>query len=196
MNVMHRPRPSRVLGSALLGLPALFVTVGSLAACGEEVVTVASPPTSAQYQVSFGSIKIAVAAESLQVTVFDATNAQKDGTDCLTLITKERSGADLPGGALRLGQTGVVPVCDIVLDTASDPAARKGALPAISYGKRTYLAVTKRGTADFFIGCASADLTANSAPVDIPLSQADVTVQVPDTTCATLGDKCRQTGCK
>jgi hypothetical protein len=45
--------------------------VGALVA--EEVVTVASPPTSAQYQVSFGSTRIAVAAESLTAGGFQVT---------------------------------------------------------------------------------------------------------------------------
>lgn len=174
------------VGSLLGASLALVMTVS---ACAEEVVTVPSPPSKAKYQVSFASTRIAVAAESLQVLVFDATNGPQQSTDCLSLVTKQKSRADLPKGALLVGQTDVVPLCDILTDTEG----KKGALPEISYGKRSFLAVIKRGNADFFLGCAEATVSASDITVDIPVTQVDETVQIPTTTCATLGDKCRRT---
>lgn len=173
----------------------VFFLVG-IAACGEEVVKVPSPPTNARYQVSFASTRVAVAADAIQVSVFDATNGAPSGTDCLTLITKQKSKADLPKAPLLLAQTDVVPICDILSTETATGGASKGALPTITYGKRTFLAVVKRGTTDFFLGCAEAEIGTADVLVDIQVTQVDETVQVPATTCATLGDKCRNTGCK
>ncbi len=167
---------------ALLAPLAMLVS-----ACGEEVVTVPAKPTNAKYQLSFASTRIAVAADAIQVTVFDATNGAQTSTDCLSLITKQKSAADLPKGALLIGQTEVVPICDVF----NDAEGKRGALPEISYGKRSFLAVVKRGTADFFLGCAEANVTASEITVDIPVTQADETVQIPTTTCANLSDKCK-----
>lgn len=164
-------------------LPLVIV----LAACGEEeVVQVPSGPTKARYQLSFASVPIAVAAETLQVSVFDAT---KDGTDCLTLVQKQKSRADLPAAPVLLGQTAVVPVCDILNDTQG----KTGALPEITYGKRTFLAVLKRGGADLLAGCAAAEITSADTLVDIRVTQINETVSIPTTSCGTLGDKCKGT---
>ena len=89
----------------VLGVLALV----SVAGCAAEVISVPSPPTKARYQISFPSTRVAVAAESLQVSVFDATNGAQAGTDCLSLVTKQKSKADLPKA---LAQTAVVPICD------------------------------------------------------------------------------------
>jgi len=163
-----------------------------VSACGEEVISVPSPPSGAKYQVSFASTRVAVAADAIQVLVFDATNGPQASTDCLSLITKQKSAADLPKAPLLLAQTDVVPLCDILADTEG----KKGQLPQVSYGKRSFLAVVKRANADFFLGCAEATLTSSDTTVDIPVTQVDETVQIPTTTCATLGDKCKNTGCK
>ena len=164
----------------------LVPVVFGLAACGEEVVKVPSPPTSARYQINFPSTRVAVATEAIQVSVFDATNGAQAGTDCLTLITKQKTKADLPKAPLFIAQTEVIPVCDVLSGT-------KGALPTISYGKRTFMAVAKRGNADFFLGCSEADIGSADALVDISVAQVDETTQVPTTTCPTLGDKCKNT---
>ena len=137
----------------------LVPVVFGLAACAEEVVKVPSPPTKARYQISFPSTRVAVATDAIQVTVFDATNP-RSGTDCLTLITKQKTKADLPKAPLFITQTDVSPICDVLSGT-------KGALPTISYGKRTFMAVAKRGNADFFLGCAEADIGTGDALVDI-----------------------------
>jgi hypothetical protein len=168
---------------------SLFVpVVFGLAACGEEVVKVPSPPTKARYQINFPSTRVAVATEAIQVSVFDATNGAQSGTDCLTLVTKQKIKADLPKAPLFIAQTDVIPICDILGGT-------NGALPTISYGKRTFIAVAKRGNADFFLGCSEANIGPGDALVDISVAQADETVQVPTTTCATLGDKCKSPPC-
>ena len=54
------------------------------------------------------------------------------------------------------------------------------------------LAVAKRKTNDFLIGCSIQTFGDGDAPLDIDLALVDVGVSVPDTPCATVGDFCQR----
>jgi hypothetical protein len=163
------------------------------AGCKDDVTQVPGAPTPAHYQISFPSTAAAVGADTVQVTVFDvpAADASRTGEDasCLTLITKVKSNADLPKAPTRLAQTDLVSVCSL-LTASGDAGATPGRLGDISYGRRAFLATTKRGTADYFVGCVEATVSSRDFTVDIPVLPVNETTLPPTTTCATLGEKC------
>jgi hypothetical protein len=159
-----------------------------------EVVEIPAQPTTAHYQVAFPSTNVAVTTETMQVFVFDATDTTKNGTDCLTLITKRRSGGDLPADALKLFESEPASPCDLLSTTvASDKGepltGKKGAL-ATTYGNRSFLVVTRRAGADYFLGCTTRAITSTDTTVEVALSPADATISVPASMCASLSDKC------
>ena len=176
---------------------ACAISVGFfVAACSSstEVVVVPAEPTRAHYQVAFPSVNVAATTESMQVFVFDATNGTKNGTDCLTLITKRRSGGDLPSDALKLFESEPTTPCDLLATTgASDkaePLAGKKGIVVTGYGTRSFLVVTRRAGSDYFLGCTTREITSADATVEVALSPANATISVPTSTCATLSSKC------
>jgi hypothetical protein len=182
---LHRT-PSK--GCTLAALAALAACFGG---CKEDVTQVPAAPTPAHYQVSFPSTAAAVGADTVQVMVFDATKAD---ASCLTLVTKVKSNADLPKAPIRLAETELVPLCTLLASPA-DGGAAPGRLADISYGRRSFLASTKRGTAEYFIGCVEATVSSRDFTVEIPVLPVNETTLPPATACATVGDKCAGT-CK
>ncbi len=167
-----------------------------VAACSSStaVVEVPAQPTIARYRVAFPSTNVAVTTETMQAFVFDATDTAKNGTDCLSLITKRRSGGELPGDALKLLESEPATPCDLLSTTAASDkgeplAGKKGAL-ATTYGNRSFLVVTRRGGADYFLGCTTREITSADTTVEVALSPANATISVPPSTCASLSDKC------
>lgn len=161
-------------------LPLLLV-----AACSAGTNQHPSPPVNETYRVTFPSNAAAVAAETLQVFVFDAAAA---GTDCASLLLKRKSGSDL---GTPLATTDSLLMCDVFSGEAVD-GGTKGVLPTLTFGSRAFLAVTQRTGKDFFIGCATTNVAADSPPIDLTLGPANATVTVPATSC-TLQTKCAHT---
>ena len=60
----------------------------------------------------------------------------------------------------------------------------------MTYGTRSFLVVTQRASVDYFIGCATADISTSDTVVEVSVAPISATVSVPATTCATLSDKC------
>lgn len=159
-----------------------------------EVVEVPAQPTTAHYQIAFPSVNVAVTTETMQVFVFDAAGGAKNGTDCLTLITKRRSGGDLPTDALKLFESEPTTPCDLLATTAAsdkgEPLAGKKGVVVTGYGVRSFLVVTRRAGTDYFLGCTTREITTAGATVEVALSPANATISVPTSTCVTLSSKC------
>jgi hypothetical protein len=136
----------------------------------------AAAPSAGTYTISFPSTAAAVAADSVKVFVFDA--ADGGAQLCPTLVIARRSNQALP---TALVEAPAVSPCDL--------AAGKGAV-TISYGTRAVLAVAQKGPSDFLIGCAIQNIGEGSTQVPVQLALAATTVDVPSTTCGTLGDHC------
>jgi hypothetical protein len=135
-----------------------------------------SGPTTGTYTLAFPSIAAAVAAEQVQVLVFDAADAGL--TTCTDLVIARRSKQALPPT-----------IAESTLVTPCDMAAGRGQV-SVSYGPRAVLAVAERGGADYLIGCAVQQVGAGNAQVPVQLALATTTVAVPPTTCASLTDHC------
>jgi hypothetical protein len=163
-------------------LTAIVLGGACCVACSQPVNQVDSPPSDAQYQVSFPSTAVAVASDTVEVLVFDAT---VEGADCLSLVTARESGAGLPKSPVLLHDTGAVPTCQL---------QDNGTFP-LTYGSRSFFAIAQRGGQDFFAGCAQTDVEANIGPVNISLAQVKTGTTVPTTTCTSLSQKCNGGSC-
>jgi hypothetical protein len=152
--------------------------LGLVAACAQPVDGQPSPPSDAQYEVRFPSTAVAVATDTLEVMVFDATAA---GADCLSLATARASGAQLPQSPVLLSDTGAMPICGIT----SDPPAFQ-----VANGLRSFLAIAQRQGQDYFLGCTQTDLEPDAGPIDIWLAEVKIGTTVPATTCMSLSQKC------
>jgi hypothetical protein len=172
--------------------PVLSLGIGALvASCSQKVEETPSPPTNASYAINFPSTSTAVATDTVEVLAFDATDAIATASDCLTLITKQKSQADLPKAPVLLARTQVTPVCSLLDGTGgADAGASLGALAGLTYGKRTLLAVGRRQGQDFVIGCATAEITSAESTIEIQVQPANETVVVPQTACTSVSDKC------
>jgi hypothetical protein len=140
----------------------------------------ASGPSNGTYTVAFPSTAAAVATDTVQLLVFDVPSAPAERNDfCLTLIqSRKRQDPQKP----VLTNT-PVNICEML-------GGRKPI--TLTYGEKAILAVAKRKSADFLIGCAIQTFGDGDALLDIPLALVDVGISVPDTTCATVGDFCGQ----
>jgi hypothetical protein len=152
---------------------ALAAALTCVCAC-----SAASDPSRVEYNVTFPSTAAAVAADGLEIHVFDAAEADLAGDVCASLVVRRRSDQDLP--AALVARTDLTP-CAL--------HAGQGTL-SVSYGSRAFLVVAQRARQDFLIGCAYVDLSATTAPVEIPLALFATTIAVPATTCASLSDHC------
>lgn len=165
---------------------AVAASSAALIACASATEKDA-PPATAQYEIEFPSTAAAVVAESVQLLVFDA--AQPD-SDCQTLVAKRRSKQDLPP---RLYESERIPPCEL-LKAAQDPnlAGSRAVLPAITFGRRSILAVAlyDRGK-DFMIGCGAGQL-GPGVHIPVAITNANVSVPPPTTTCQSLSQKCSQ----
>jgi hypothetical protein len=162
---------------------AWTAAAGLAMACSQPVDEHPSPPSITEYDLRFPSTAVAVATESVQVMVFDAS---VPGADCLSLATARQSGVDLPASPVLLADTGAQPICTLTQG--------QGTLE-VSYGLRSFFAVSQRQGQDFFFGCTQTDLEADNPPVDVWLAEAKVGTTVPVTTCLTLSQKCGGSGC-
>ncbi|HQY64197.1 MAG: hypothetical protein IPF92_22280 [Myxococcales bacterium] len=147
--------------------------VVALAACGD------SAPSKGTYSLVFPSVAAAVAAESVQVFVFDAPAANR-ATLCSELVSLRRSGRPLN----PLARGPVLRVCD-----AQSPQGGQGEL-TVGYGDRAFLAVALRQGEDFLMGCAVQNVGTGDAPAKVYLAPASPKVTVPATTCSSLSDAC------
>ena len=157
--------------ATLLGFASL--TFAAVVACSAKD---AAAPSAGTYTISFPSTAAAIAADSVKVYVFDA--ADGGAQLCPSLVIARRSKQALP---TALVEGASVSPCDL--------AAGKGQV-TISYGTRAVLAVAQKGANDFLIGCAIQNIGEGSTQVPVQLALAATTVDVPATTCGTLGDHC------
>jgi hypothetical protein len=162
MNRRARKLSALTVGTALL-----------LAACGSKQ---AASPSTGSYTISFPSTAAAVATETVKVYVFDA--ADGGASLCPSLVLARRSNQALPTVVLEAAP---VSPCDL--------AAGQGQV-TIPYGARAILAVAQKGGTDFLVGCAIENIGEGSTQVPVQLALSSTTVDVPATTCASLGDHC------
>lgn len=177
----------------LLAAFVLAVTTPLYVGCGgveEKIVHKPSDNTLAHYQLIFPSAAVAATTETVQLFVFDATNEAQNFTDCLSLVTKRKSSADLPPAPLLLSETESTP-CELFETSAAEaPTAGDEGTVELSYGARTFLVVTKRNKQDYFVGCSRADLSTSESTVEVSLTPVNAAIAVPPTTCTTLSDHC------
>jgi hypothetical protein len=128
------------------------------------------------YTLAFPSTAAAVAADGVQVLVFDASDA--GATFCTDLVVARRSSQALPKA---LVESKVVTPCDMVAGLGQ---------VTIPFGLRAVLAVAQKGGQDYLIGCALQQVGSGDAQVPVQLALASTTVTVPATTCASLSDHC------
>lgn len=148
---------------------------GWVAGCGGDK----SPPLPTSYDVAFASTNVAVAAEGVEVLVFDATAAPNE--ICNALILKRRTNQDL---GPPLARSIAVHPCELL--------AGNGGQLDVSFGKRAFFGVARRGQADFLLGCTVTDVGAGGPAPLINLDYAsDQVEEAPPTKCARLGDRCR-----
>jgi hypothetical protein len=150
--------------------------------CSQPVNEHASPPTSGSYQITFPSTAVAVASDTVEVLVFDATDPAGMQTGCPTLIAARKSGAPLPKQPVLLHDSGALRTCDLA-------SGGKGVVE-VSFGPRTLLAVSQRAGQDYFLGCASQQVSESASSVNLTLAQAVEGTVVPPTTCTALSQKC------
>lgn len=185
-------RPSRVLCASVLAVAASLVA-GCASEAEEKIVRKPADNTLAHYQVIFPSAAVAATTETLQLLVFDATNDQKDFTDCLSLVTKRKSSADLPAAPLKLIETESTP-CELfetaTASEAKQPIGGKKGTVELTYGARTFLVVAKRNKQDYFIGCSKTEVSTAETTVEVALTPASPSIAVPATMCTTLSDRC------
>ncbi|MDB4934220.1 MAG: hypothetical protein JWP87_1192 [Labilithrix sp.] len=157
-----------------------IATVVPLALVAFACTAPAKDPSSGSYTVSFPSTAAAVATDTVQLLVFDVPASTTERNDfCLTLIQgRKRQDPQKP----LLANT-PVNICEML-------GGRKPI--TIPYGEKAVLAVAKRKSNDFLIGCVIQTFGDGDALLDIDLALVDVGVSVPDTTCATVGDFCGQ----
>jgi hypothetical protein len=181
--------PRRFVACTAVVSPLLVASCSST-----DVVQKPSEPTVARYHVLFPSTAVAVTTDTVQVFVFDAEDGMNTGTDCLTLITKQGAGGELPGEPLRVSQSEPATPCDLLasanaIESGEPIAGKKGAV-SVTYGLRSFLVVARRASKDYYIGCQARQISEANIAVEIPVSQANPTIPPPVTTCATLSDKC------
>jgi hypothetical protein len=165
-------RLMRLLRGTAAALSSALVVVACTAPAGD--------PSSGSYTVSFPSTAAAVATDTVQLLVFEVPSAPAQRNDfCLTLIQgRKRQDPQKP-----ILANAPVNICEML-------GGRKPI--TIPYGEKAVLAIAKRKSTDFLIGCAIQTFGDGDALLDIDLALVDVGVAVPDTTCATVGDFCQQ----
>jgi len=163
--------------------PGRLASLGLVVACAQPVDQRQSLPSSTQYELRFPSTAVAVATETVQVMVFDASVT---GADCLSLATARVSGAQLPQSPVLLLDTGSVPICSLAGGQSTFE---------LSFGARSFLGVAQKGGQDFFYGCTQTDLQPDAGTIDIWLAEARIGTTVPETACTSLSQKCGPGGC-
>ena len=157
--------------------------LGMVVGCTQAVGSQSSPPTSTTYQLRFPSAAVAVASDTLEVMVFDAS---VPGADCLSLAIARKSGEDLPASPVLLRDTGAVSTCTLEQSQGQSTFD-------VTYGARSFLAIAQRDGRDFFLGCTQATLAEGGSTIDIWLAESSIGTMVPATSC-TLSQKCGGAG--
>lgn len=169
----------RILAPALLGSGLVFTSLVTLGACSStSTLYVEAGPTQGSYTIQFPSTAAAVATETVEVLVFDAS-VGGGGGQCFSLVQKRQSHQQLP--ATIVASAPVSP-CDVQSTGA-------GAV-TVPFGKVAILAVGTRKSADFLIGCTEGTVTPDNTNVVVQLSLAGTGVSVPTTTCTDLKPYC------
>jgi len=149
-----------------------LVTLVTLAGCGGGATT--SAPTPWSYYVDFQSKDAAVAVDTLEISLFDASAG-----GCASLVSKRRGDEDLA----PIAEAKAVPVCD-VLD------ARAGVLTA-AYAAVSVLVVAKKGDRPLLIGCGEQIAGPTQGdPAVVTLTNFDETVSIDPSPCATIAAHC------
>ena len=160
----------------------LTLLIGALSialapACGGDDAKKA--PTS--YDLRFPSLDVAVAAETIEVFVFDPL--AKETRICEELLVKQRSQQDLGQWIARLPPT---PLCDVL--------AGNTAPVDVSYGTWAFLAIAQRSSTDYLLGCTLANVGPGTEKPVITFSYAASTAPpAPPTTCLDVTQKCKRT---
>ena len=134
-------------------------------------------PAPGAYTVNFPSVQAAVAVDTLQVMAFDA---ETDDV-CQSLVERRRSGQELPA---CLAETKALPTCSFL---GEEPNAETQL--TVGFGRRALLAIAKRGTDDFLLGCTLQDVAkeTTATPIDVAILPG---TRVPATTCTSLSQRC------
>jgi hypothetical protein len=160
----------RRAGSAV----AIALGIACFGACSSKEATA---PSGGSYTITFPSTAAAVATDTVEVLVFDVADAGPADI-CPTLMSARRSNQSLPAALVDATPTSP---CDL--------AAGRGAV-TVSYGVRAVLAIAKKGTSDYLLGCAIQNIGEGSTQVPVQLALATTALTVPPTTCASLSDHC------
>src|SRR6185312_3350686 len=144
-----------------VGIAALSVAAIGVG-CGSNKTTVQTPPTAGCYDITFPSPAAAVATDTIQVIVFDASGDA--GNLCFSLVEKRKSHQDLPG-ALQTGQ----PTATCSLMGSGDAGASGGHID-LPYGAYAFLAIGQRQGQDFMLGCALGTFTESASDVSIAVA--------------------------
>ncbi len=153
-------------------LCAAALTAG-LVACSAK----SSGPSTWSYSVNFHSVAAAVSADTLEVSVFDATLPD---TTCAVLVQKRRSKVELPRPTVSVPATAT---CDMASGKAQ---------VTVPYGTYQLLVVAKHKGQDWFVGCNTQHVTRDVDPgtLQIDLTNFDDSVLVTPTACQTLSAHC------
>jgi hypothetical protein len=150
----------------------------SVVACSSQTMTVftdggEAPPVEGTYTLVFPAVSVAVYAQTVQVLVFPAGDAD---SQCRSLILEQGLGA-LPPPVVPSQS---VPICELVAPGSSGNLA-------VGFGSYAVLVVVQTSGEDIAIGCAEQTITAGDPNVTVTLEQS---VVPPETTCMTLSASC------
>jgi hypothetical protein len=148
-----------------------------LAGCSAGTNNQPSPPTLAEYDISFPSTAAAVSVDTIQTWVFDASTPK---TNCASLLVARSSGTPLPNDLAHIDP---VALCDLLQNGS------KGTIDPVPYGNVVFLVVAQRQGNDYFSGCVLATLSQTSSRVSVQLEQVTFT-PIPSTTCTSVSDHC------
>lgn len=136
-------------------------------------------PSQGSYTIKFPSTAAAVATDYVQIFVYDFTPDQRPFA-CADIVAARKRKDNSAKPVVSGPQTNV---CELL----------NGTKPiTVPYGEKAVLAVGLRDTQDFLIGCVIQTFGDGNAPLAIPLELVDLGVDVPETTCTSVGDRCNK----
>jgi hypothetical protein len=153
---------------AKVGLFLLLVAAG----CGGT-----EEPKESRVNIVFPSTKAAVASDTVQMLVYEAT----DPNACLDLVQRRRTNQD-PSRRVITGMRTPITTCDFL--------ARGVPSLSLGYGRRAFFVLVQRDESDFLIGCTLQGVGDEEQTIDVALTPVNSGVSVPDTTCGQLSAKC------
>jgi hypothetical protein len=155
-----------------------LVSTSAVAACASATEK-PSPPTPWNYQINFQQIRTAISVDTVRVQAFKVGA----DTDCTTLVSKRRSAQPLPTPAADTNDTALCTMFEGPQAIETD------------YGEYSLLVTSKRGGADWLIGCSKVEVRAeNPSPQpSIVVSLFDSASQsIPNTACASVASYCKK----